>query len=44
MLIAFNEYNNGLVLLLVGLSVFTLLGTTVPYLLQGLDKNEVQQV
>ncbi len=42
--IAFNDYNNGLIILMIGLSIFSLIGISIPYIVQGLKsrKNEPQ--
>ena len=44
--IAFNQYNNGLIILMIGLSLFALIGVTIPYIIQGLQsrKNETKEV
>ena len=35
--IAFNQYNNGLIILMIGLSLFTLIGVALPYIIQGIE-------
>ena len=38
--IQFSDYNNGLIMLMIGLSTFALLGTTIPYLIAPRLKKE----
>lgn len=33
--IAFNQFNNGLIILMIGLSIFVLIGVAIPYVIQG---------